>query len=402
MGATHPDREVAMGIWVGIDIGKEIHFALALDDGGGEVFAREFANTEEAIERLRRDCRELGEPVFAVDMTEGPVALLLAVLVGAGEDVRYVSGLSVNRSRLMLAGESKTDRRDALTIAQNLRLRIRSLPRFGAGEDAMQTLKLLMRRRCDLVADRTRAINRLRDTLLSYFPGLERTFDFTNKGPLLLVTHHNTPDGIRRSGTSRIERHLKGAGAVRARDLAERAVAAARAQSVRIAGQDTASSIVSELASEVLRLCDRVAETDERVGETFFSLPQAEIITSMPGFGPLLGAELLVEIGDVSRFPSAGHLAAYAGIAPVSRDSGKSTGNRVRARGGNKRLKKAMYHAAFVSIRCDERARAFYDRKRSEGKRHHQAIIALARRRTDVLYAMLVHGSLYASEPAAA
>lgn len=118
-----------MGIWVGIDIGKEIHFALALDDGGGEVFAREFANTEEAIERLRRDCRELGEPVFAVDMTEGPVALLLAVLVGAGEDVRYVSGLSVNRSRLMLAGESKTDRRDALTIAQNLRLRIRSLPR---------------------------------------------------------------------------------------------------------------------------------------------------------------------------------------------------------------------------------------------------------------------------------
>ena len=402
MGATHPDREVAMGIWVGIDIGKEIHFALALDDGGGEVFAREFANTEEAIERLRRDCRELGEPVFAVDMTEGPVALLLAVLVGAGEDVRYVSGLSVNRSRLMLAGESKTDRRDALTIAQNLRLRIRSLPRFGAGEDAMQALKLLMRRRCDLVADRTRAINRLRDTLLSYFPGLERTFDFTNKGPLLLVMHHNTPDGIRRSGTSRIERHLKGAGAVRARDLAERAVAAARAQSVRIAGQDTASSIVSELASEVLRLCDRVAETDERVGETFFSLPQAEIITSMPGFGPLLGAELLVEIGDVSRFPSAGHLAAYAGIAPVSRDSGKSTGNRVRARGGNKRLKKAMYHAAFVSIRCDERARAFYDRKRSEGKRHHQAIIALARRRTDVLYAMLVHGSLYASEPAAA
>jgi len=263
-------------------------------------------------------------------------------------------------------------------------------------------LKLLMRRRCDLVADRTRAINRLRDTLLSYFPGLERAFDFTNKGPLLLVMHHNTPDGIRRSGTSRIERRLKGAGAVRARDLAEKAVAAARAQSVRLAGQDTASSIVSDLATEILHLADRLAETDERVGEAFFSLPQAEIITSMPGFGPLLGAELLVEIGDVSRFPSAGHLAAYAGIAPVSRDSGKSTGNRMRARGGNKRLKKAMYHAAFVSIRCDERARAFYDRKRSEGKRHHQAIIALARRRTDVLYAMLVHGSLYASEPAAA
>jgi len=122
----------------------------------------------------------------------------------------------------------------------------------------------------------------------------------------------------------------------------------------------------------------------------------------MPGFGPRLGAELLVEVGDVSRFPSAGHLAAYAGIAPISRDSGRSTGNRMRARGGNKRLKKVMYHAAFVSIRCDDRARAFYEKKRAEGKRHHQAIIALARRRTDVLYAMLVHESLYVSEPVVA
>lgn len=391
-----------MAIWVGIDIGKEIHFALALNDAGGEVLAREFPNAEESIERLRRDVRALGEPVFAVDMTEGPVALLLAALVGAGEDVRYVSGLSVNRSRLMLAGESKTDRRDALTIAENLRLRGHTLPRFGTGDDTMQTLRLLMRRRADLVADRTRAINRLRDTLLSYFPGLERSFDFTSKGPLLFVSRYNTPDGIRRSGLSRIERHLRGVGVHKAHDLAERAVAAAKAQSVRIAGQDTASSIVSELATEILRLADVVAATDERVSEAFFSLPQAEIITSMPGFGPRLGAELLVEIGDVSRFPSAGHLAAYAGIAPISRDSGKSIGNRTRARGGNKRLKRVMYHAAFVSIRCDDRARAFYDRKRSEGKRHHQSIIALARRRTDVLYAMLVHGTLYSSESVAA
>lgn len=402
MGMMHQDREVVMGIWVGVDVGKEIHFALALDDNGDELLARGFPNTEEAIERLRRDVRGIGEPVFAVDMTQGPVALLLAVLVGAGEDVRFVNGLSVNRSRQMLAGESKTDRRDALTIAENLRLRGRALPRFGTGDETVETLRLLMRRRADLVADRTRAVTRLRDTLLSYFPGLERAFDLTSKGPLLLVSRYNTPDGIRRSGLSRIERYLKGVGALKAHDLAQTAVVAAKAQGVRVAGQDTASAIVSELAAEVLRLTDRLAETDEQVSEAFFSLPQAEIITSMPGFGPRLGAELLVEVGDVSRFPSAGHLAAYAGIAPISRDSGRSTGNRMRARGGNKRLKKVMYHAAFVSIRCDDRARAFYEKKRAEGKRHHQAIIALARRRTDVLYAMLVHESLYVSEPVVA
>lgn len=391
-----------MNIWVGIDIGKEIHYALALDDAGGEVFARELSNTEEAVERMRRDCRALGEPVFAVDMTEGPVALALAVLTGAGEDVRYVAGLSVNRSRLMFAGESKTDRRDALTIAENLRLRSRFLPRFSAGEDTMQTLKLLMRRRTDLVADRTRAINRLRDTLLSYFPGLERAFDYRNAGPALLVARYNTPAGIRRAGVSRVERHLKAAGAVKARELAERAVEAAKAQSVRIAGEDTASAIVADLATEILSLNARITQTDKAVNEAFFSLPQAKVITSMPGFGQRLGAELLVEIGDISRFADAGRLAAYAGIAPVSRDSGKSTGNRMRARGGNKRLKNVLYRAAFIAIAHDARARAFYDRKRAEGKHHHQALIALARRRTDVLYAMLVHGTLYVSEPIAA
>lgn len=391
-----------MDIWVGIDIGKEIHYALALDTQGHELLGREFANTEEAIERLRFDCRELGEPVFAVDMTEGPVALALAVLVGADEDVRYVTGLSVNRSRLMLAGESKTDRRDALTIAENLRMRSGVLPRFGAADDAMQTLKLLMRRRADLVADRTRAINRLRDTLVSYFPGLERVLDFKNRGPLLLVSRYNTPAGIRRSGVARIERYLKGTGAVKAHELAEKAVAAAKGQALRIAGETTASSIVADIAADVLRLSGAIAETDEQVGEAFFSLPQARIVTSMPGIGPSLGAELLVEIGDVARFPSAGHLAAYAGIAPVSRDSGKSTGNRMRARGGNKRLKKVFYHSAFIASVHDDRAKAFYERKRLEGKHHHQAIIALARRRCDVLYAMLVHGTLYSSEPVAA
>lgn len=402
MGDGFPDAEEAMDIWVGIDIGKEIHYALALDGEGREILGRESPNTEEAIERLRTECRALGAPVFAVDMTEGPVALALAVLVGAGEDVRYVTGLSVNRSRLMLAGESKTDRRDALTIAENLRLRSRVLARFGAGDDAMQTLKLLMRRRTDLVSDRTRAINRLRDTLLSYFPGLERVFEFKNRGPLLLVARYNTPDGIRRAGAARIGRHLKKAGAVKAHELAGKAVAAAKGQTLRIAGQDTASSIVADLAAEVLRLGEALAETDERVSEAFFSLPQARIVTSMPGIGPRLGAELVVEIADISRFPSAGHLAAYAGIAPVSRDSGKSTGNRMRARGGNKRLKKAFYHSAFIASIHDDRARAFYERKRLEGKHHHQAIIALARRRCDVLYAMLVHGTLYLSEPVAA
>ncbi|HZK51982.1 MAG TPA: transposase [Actinomycetota bacterium] len=111
-------------------------------------------------------------------------------------------------------------------------------------------------------------------------------------------------------------------------------------------------------------------------------------MTSLPGMGPLLGAEFLVAVGDLSAFESADRLAAYAGLTPVARDSGKRTGNHRRMQGGNKVLKRVFYQSAFASLR-NPQSRAFYDRKRSEGKRHHQAVIALTRRRVNVLWAML-------------
>jgi transposase len=392
------EEDGLMDVFVGIDIGKESHFAVALDGEGRQLLAHMVANEQAELETLRHEVHALGEPLFAVDLTEGPVALTLAVLLGAGERVCYVSGLAVNRSRTMLVGESKDDPRDAAAIAENVRLRAERLPAFGTADESRATLRLLLRRRRDLVADRTRAIARLRDTLLSYFPGLERAFDFRNRGALLLLCRYNRPGAIRRAGTARIERYLAGHGVRASQRLASVAVEAAKAQSVRIAGEDVAAAIVSELASEVLHLGERLESCDAELSRAFFSHPQAEIILSLPGFGVRLGAELLVELGELGRFADAAHLAAYAGLAPVSRDSGKYIGHRHRARRGNKRLKNVLYHAAFVAARCDPRCRAFYERKRAEGKRHHQTVIALARRRTDVIYAMLKDDTAYRSE----
>ena len=105
--------------------------------------------------------------------------------------------------------------------------------------------------------------------------------------------------------------------------------------------------------------------------------------------GAILGAEFLVCVGDICAFESADRLAAYAGLVPATRDSGKRVGNRHRMRGGNKVLKRVFYQSAFASLRGSQQSRAFYDRKRSEGKRHTQALIALARRRVNVVWAML-------------
>ncbi len=97
---------------------------------------------------------------------------------------------------------------------------------------------------------------------------------------------------------------------------------------------------------------------------------------------------MLAEIGDISRFANGSRLASYAGLAPVTRQSGSSIRGQTRSRRGNHRLKNAMYLSAFASLR-DPVSRAFYDRKRAEGKRHNAAVICLARRRCDVILAML-------------
>ena len=108
----------------------------------------------------------------------------------------------------------------------------------------------------------------------------------------------------------------------------------------------------------------------------------------MCGFGPRTGARTLAEIGDPHRFANPARLAAYAGLAPVNRQSGRTSNTR-RARGGNHRVGNAMFIAAFVAAQHDPDARAYYLRKRAQGKEHNAAVICVARRRPNIILAML-------------
>ena len=151
----------------------------------------------------------------------------------------------------------------------------------------------------------------------------------------------------------------------------------------------------------MLVLKNHIEGIDEELERRFFARPEAKIVASLPGMGPILGAEFLVLSGDLRSFGSADRLAAYAGLVPAANDSGKRVGNHKRMRGGNKALKRVFYQSAFSSLRSAPESRAFYDRKRREGKRHTQALIALARRRVDVLWAMLRDGSTFGTRWAA-
>jgi transposase len=380
--------------WAGVDAGKESHWAHVLDASGRELLSRKVENDEADIARLMDETLSLAEEiVWAVDQPGGSAALLLALLWERNQRVLYVAGLTVDRARDAYRGESKTDARDARVIADQGRMRP-DLGELEAGEQEIAELRLLLARRRDL-------ITRLREALLSLFPALERALDLNSKGPLTLLTHYQTPTHLRRAGHKRIATYLRNRGVKGSNKVADKALAAAKTQSVTLPAQDVAASIVAELAKDVLGFKQRVESIDEEIGQRFFARPEARILTSLPGMGPILGAEFLVVVGEICAFESADRLAAYAGLVPAARDSGKRVGKHRRMRGGNKTLKRVFYQSAFASLRSAPESRVFYDRKRAEGKRHTQALIALARRRVNVLWAMLRDGTTFESRSVA-
>jgi hypothetical protein len=170
--------------------------------------------------------------------------------------------------------------------------------------DLVRNLAVLTGYRADLVADRVRMINRLRDLMTSVFPSLEREFDYSShKGALVLLTGYASPDRLRRVGQTRLAGWLRHRKVRDYANIAARAVDAAKAQSITLPGQDLTTTIVAELAASILALDERLKTLDEQIEQTFNQHPQATIIQSMPGFGPFLGRRTAGRCRRPARLP---------------------------------------------------------------------------------------------------
>jgi transposase len=325
-----------------------------------------------------------------IDLMGGVASLLTAMLLDAGIRLVHVPGLVVNRARRAgKGGEAKSDPRDAQTIADQLRLR-NDWRVLDEPDELSVDLRLLVTRRRELVVEQTRRLNRLRETLTSLFPGLERVVDVTNLADLHLLTRYATPEEIRRAGRRRVTEHLLRNGVRRSYTdpLVDKAITAAQSQRTVVPGQARMAEFVHEFAAEAITVRRRITKLDGQISADLDNHPDAALIRSLPGMGATLTAELLAEAGDLTRFATGDQLASAAGLAPVLQQSGKVRYLR-RATAGSKTLKFVFYQSAFCAIQPDPASRTFHARKRAEGKRHHQAHIALARRRINVLHALL-------------
>jgi transposase len=400
-------------LWVGIDVGKQFHHACAVDERGKTVFSRKVKNRQAAIEELITRTRakagvagagpgESGEVTWALDMTSGSAGLLVTLLVATGQPVLAVPGRLVNRMTGAFAGEAKTDARDARTIAETARLRGDLAP-VNVPDQVVGDLQVLTGRREDLMADWVRGVNRLRELLGSIFPSLEEAFDYSTRSALILLTGFQTAAGVRAAGEAGVAAFLREhrAWAPGIPAMAATAVAVAAEQDLALPAEAVTAPLIARLARQLLDLDREIKDLDKHLTSTFEKHPHAEIITSVDGFGPVLGAELLADTGGdlAAGFGTPDRLAAYAGLAPVPRDSGRVRGNLHRPKRYHRGLRRVFYLAALTaSTRPDTPSRAFYQRKRDQGKRHVQALIALARRLVNLIWALIRDNRTFTTE----
>jgi transposase len=387
-------------VCAGVDVGKEHHHCVVIDAQGRRLLSRRVVNDEAALLELISAVTGLaGRVSWAVDINTGEAALLLALLAAGDQQVFYLTGHQVNRAASGYRGSGKTDAKDAAIIADQVRMR-RDLAPIRVAEEGITQLRMLVARRRDLQSDRVRAVNRLHETLLTISPALERVLDLTNQGPLILLTGFQTPAAIRELGIEGLRDWLRARKVRGASELATRAVTAANAQRITLPGEALAAHLVMQLAEGVIALDEQIKHTDKLIEGRFHRHDAASVILSMPGIGILLGAEFLAATGgDMAAFASPDRLAGYAGLAPAPRDSGRISGNLHRPKRYNRQLQRVFYTSALISIGCCPESRTFYDRKRAEGKRHTQAVLALARRRVNVLWALLRDRRPYQASP---
>jgi transposase len=277
-------------------------------------------------------------------------------LAAAGESVVDVPPKLSARVRVLSTGNArKNDDLDALAIA----LAASRNERLAAvdPEAASEALRLLSERREDLVAERTRALNRLHGLLRDLLPG-----------------------------------------GVAGKLSADRAARILRS----IHPKDASARLRRQLASEVLR---NVRTVDRKIADLGGRI-EAEVeasgstLTEIFGVGPILAATIIGAVGNVGRFPTKAHFASYSATAPVEASSGEVVRHRLSL-AGNRHLNYALHMVATCQARSDVRGGVYYRKKLAEGKSSKEALRCLKRRVSDAVFRSLVADSEAPSSSAA-
>lgn len=386
-----------VGVFLGLDVGKQTHHGHGLTPGGKTVFDKALPNSEPKLRAVfDKLTAKFGTVLVVVDQPASIGALPLTVARDAGCQVAYLPGLAMRRIADLYPGEAKTDAKDAVVIADAARTMPHTLRTLDLADEVTAELTMLVGFDQDLAGEANRTSNRIRGLLTQFHPSLERVLGprLDHQAVTWLLERYGSPQALRKAGRRKLVEVIR----PRAPRMAERLVddifTALDEQTVTVPGTSTLDVIVPSLAKSLAAVHEQRRALETRIEALLEAHPLSSVLTSMPGIGVRTAAVLLTTVGDGSSFPSAAHLASYAGLAPATKQSGTSIHGEHAPRGGNRQLKRAMFLSAFAALH-DPASRTYYDRCRARGKTHTQALLRLARHRISVLFAMLRDGTFY-------
>jgi transposase len=379
-----------MGIHIGLDWGGTSHAVCAVDDCGGVQTRFEARHDHAGLTDLVRRLAKFGQPSQLKIAIERPSGLLVDTLVDAGFVVVPIHPNAVKacRSRYS-AAHAKTDGSDAYLLADLLRTDGHRFEPLHPECDAVKALRALSRTRDDLVAKRTALGNQLRALLDSFWPGAAATFaEVESPIAIAFVLRYPTPQAAAHLGEKRLASFLaqhRYSGRRTARELLERLRNAPQTQAGPLEA-DAKGELVRSLALVLERLVAQIALVSSRIEHDLLATEDGTWLTSFPRIGRINAAQLYAEIGSVrERYPTDAALAAEAGAAPVTRQSGKSHSVAFRW-ACNTRLRQALTTFADNSRHSSPWAADIYQRARARGAKHPHAIRVLARAWLRVLW----------------
>jgi transposase len=342
---TETEVRARMKVLIGVDPHKASVAVAVVDEVGEFVESATFAQNRAGLRTLERWAKRFPERRWAVENAGGLGRHLAGRLAAAGESVVDVPPKLSARVRVLSSGNArKNDELDAfataLAASRNERLAAVDL------ETASEVLRLLSERREDLVAERTRALNRLHGLLRDLVPSGEAGTLSTHRAARILRSIR--PQGV----SARLRRRL-----------------------------------ASEILGDVRTLDRKFADLNGRIEEEVEASGTA--LTEIFGVGPILAAKIIGTVGDVSRFPTKAHFASYSGTALVEASSGEMVRHRLSL-AGNRKLNNALHMVAVCQARrSDTRGGTYYRKKIAEGKSRKEALRCLKRRISDAVFKSL-------------
>lgn len=380
--------------YIGVDIAKRSHEICFMDDNGDMLDGNSFKipNTFSGLDKLQKMLDKYGlnpeNSIVGMEATGHYWLVLYSWFIDNGFEVKVINPIVTDGYRNMLIRKVKNDSVDSAIVADVLRFgRYHETP---VASEEMLSLKQLCRFRSSqiqTIGDLKRKVIALVDQVFPEYEGLFA--DMFGNTSIEILREYTTPEELASVSTRKLSNMLGSLshGRFGKEKALELKTIASGSIGIKFA-TDAFAFQIRQILEQIEFVQEQLQEIEAEIDSYMDSLDSP--ITTIPGIGPVYGASILAEIGDIHRFPSGKQLVSYAGLDASVHDSGEFKGSESHiSKRGSAFLRRAIWGAAFIASHSDPELSAYYQRLRARGKHHSVAVGAVARKLCYIIFAVL-------------